>query len=96
MTAISVCQWEDGDSWNRYLDRLAVPEEPVERAHQDRILITRESPEAFEEPLWQAFFPQAHSATAIHRLDGSVANRAFAQFFQDHIRKLLWLRGGDR
>ena len=82
--------------WNRYLDLHSVSQEPVERAHQDRIKITRESPEAFEEPLWHAFFPEAHSPTAIHRLDEHAANPDFERYFQDHIRKLLWIRQGDR
>jgi len=34
--------------WNRYQDRLARREAPVERPHRDRILITKDSPEAFE------------------------------------------------
>ena len=29
----------------------------LERPHRDGIFITRESPEAFEEPIWQYFFP---------------------------------------
>lgn len=82
--------------WNRYLDLASTSQEPVERAHQDRIRITRESPEAFEEPLWQAFFPRAHLASADHRLDESTRNPEFERFFQDHIRKLLFIRKGSR
>jgi hypothetical protein len=82
--------------WNRYLDLMPVRQEPVERAHQDRIQITRESPEAFEEPIWMSFFPDAHSPTALHRLDDTVENPAFERFFQDHLRKLIRIRQGDR
>ena len=82
--------------WNQYLNLASKEQEPVERAHQDRILVTRESPEAFEEPLWQAFFPQAHLASAVHRLDESVVNPEFEQFFRNHIRKLLCIRNGSR
>src|SRR5262245_18504695 len=49
--------------WNRFLDHM--PRRgvaPVERAHRDGIAITAESPEAIEEPLWMAFFPEAHDS----------------------------------
>src|SRR3546814_12563391 len=47
--------------WNSFLARL--PERrsaPAERAHGDGIVVTADSPEAFEEELWMAFFGQLH------------------------------------
>jgi hypothetical protein len=41
--------------WNWLQAWAATAEAPVERPHRDRIQITKESPEAFEEPLWQYF-----------------------------------------
>lgn len=82
--------------WNWYLDLFPSKQVPVERAHQDRIRITRESPEAMEEPLWHAFFPHIHSLSATHRLTAGEVNPEFERFFQAHLRKLLLIRRGHR
>jgi len=68
----------------------------MERPHQDGILITRESPEAFEEPIWQYFFPHIHENNTIHTLPAQGGSAEFADFFSDHIRKILLLRKGTR
>jgi hypothetical protein len=83
-------------AWHWLQGRTARATEAVERPHRDRIYITRESPEAFEEPLWQFFFPWLHNETASHILDDTVEATDFATFFVDHIRKVLLLRGGAR
>jgi hypothetical protein len=82
--------------WNRYLDWFPVQQEPTERAHRDRIYVTRENPEAMEEPLWHAFFPHVHSTTALHRLTAAAADPDFEQFYKAHLRKMLLIRGGAR
>jgi hypothetical protein len=83
--------------WNRLLDRMPRrPAPPQERAHRDGISVTDESPEAFEEILWMAFFPTLHDAQRRDFLDADTRNPPFERFFRDHIRKLLWLRGGTR
>lgn len=68
----------------------------VERPHRDRIRITKDSPEAFEEPLWQAFFPWLHDPARCHVLDAATRHAGFEAFFASHLRKILWLRGGRR
>ena len=83
--------------WNRLLDRLPRrPAAPTERAHRDGIRVTAESPEAFEEVLWMAFFPALHALPADDFLDARTANPEFERFYREHIQKLLWLRGGGR
>lgn len=82
--------------WNRFLDRFTEEQAPHPRPHQDRIQITRESPEAFEEPIWQHFFPHVHDANAVHRLTADVSNHSFEQFFRQHIQKILFIRGRQR
>jgi hypothetical protein len=82
--------------WDRFLDRFQVEQPARERPHQDRIRITPESPEAYEEPIWQHFFPQAHAANRLHRLTEADRNRDFDAFFADHIRKLLLVRNATR
>ncbi|WP_316976686.1 sulfotransferase [Shumkonia mesophila] len=84
--------------WNRWLDRVARQDErPVERTHRDGIAITSNSPEAFEEMLWMAFFPGLHDPSHRASLDDPAADhRGFARFYVDHIRKLLAVRGRRR
>lgn len=83
--------------WNRFLDRMPRREQvAVERSHHDGIRVSADSPEAFEEMLWMAFFPAAHDPAVSQVLDGSSTNPGFEAFYRDHIRKLLVLRGGSR
>jgi hypothetical protein len=84
--------------WSRLVDWGQDSAEPpaTERPHQDRIRISAESPEAFEEPLWQFFFSQLHGAESLHRLTGERRSAEFDAFFRDHIRKILLLRRGRR
>ncbi len=84
-------------AWNWFQDRAAAgAQQPVERPHRDRIRITRESADAFEEPLWQAFFPWAHDPARCHAMDAATSHPGFERFFAAHLRKILWLRGGTR
>ena len=84
-------------AWNRFQDFMRpAAAEAVERPHRDRIRITRESPEAFEEPLWQAFFPVTHDPARYHVLGPDTQNSAFEACFGSHLRKILWLRAGTR
>lgn len=83
--------------WNWFIDHAAgARQEPQERAHKDRIKVSPESPEAFEEVLWMAFFRGAHGPGRSATLDATTANPAFEIFYRDHIRKILFLRGGSR
>lgn len=83
-------------AWNRLQERMAASGPPVERPHQDRIKITRDSPEAFEEPLWAHFFEHIHDPDALHRLTAGDRQPAFDEFFLEHLRKVLMLRAGSR
>lgn len=83
--------------WNWFVDRAASgPGGARERAHGDGIAVTAESPEAFEEVLWTAFFPDAHNPRVCGVLDERTSNPAFERFYRDHIRKLLLVRGRPR
>jgi hypothetical protein len=84
-------------AWNWFQDRVgADPGEARERPHRDRIRITKESADAFEEPLWQAFFRAAHDPAVCHVLDAQTRNPEFEACFASHLRKILHLRGGTR
>ncbi len=80
--------------WNR-----GQSDEPLalqERAHGDRLQVTQDSPEAMEEPLWMAFFPEAHNAEGSHVLDRDTNHPAFEKFYLDHLRKMLMVRDRHR
>ncbi len=83
--------------WNQFLDRAprrSVP--PRERVHADGLAVSPESPEALEEPLWMAFFPQSHRAHQSSILDAATDCPDFDHFYRNHLRKILLVRGGDR
>lgn len=84
--------------WNWFQDRFASQSahSPRERIHADRIRITPDSPEAFEEPLWQSYFAWLHDPHRVHVLDETVARPDFEDAFCTHLRKILALRGGER
>ena len=62
---------------------------PRERTHQDRIMITSDSPEALEEMLWAAFFPRCHDPNRRNLLSAADRHPAFETFYKTNIRKLM-------
>jgi hypothetical protein len=60
-----------------------------ERAHGDRMLINATSPEAMEEMIWTAFFPESHQADVSQVMGRQRRNPEFAAFYRKHIQKLL-------
>ena len=83
--------------WNSLRRHLPLPkQEPQERAHRDRLMITTDSPEAIEEVLWMHFFPGAHKPDCNQVLGAEEKQPQFETFYQDHIRKLLAVRHGQR
>lgn len=83
--------------WNSWLDRMPRRKEKErERTHKDGIKVTSESPEAFEEVLWMAFFPDLHDPGRTAVLDHTTCRPDFETFYRDHIRKLLAIRRACR
>jgi hypothetical protein len=83
--------------WDRWLARVPERDETAtERAHGDGIAVTSQSPEAFEEVLWMAFFEHIHDPAHSSVLHRETRNPAFERFYSEHIRKLLAIRGGRR
>lgn len=83
--------------WNALRRRLPLPKAvPAERAHRDRLVVGPDSPEAFEECFWQAFFPGRHDENVDQRLGAAARNAAFDHFYCAQLRKLLAVRGGQR
>lgn len=83
--------------WNWFVDRAGSRHQTSsERAHGDGIYVTPESPEAFEEVIWMAFFPKLHDPDVNAALTVETSSGDFEAFYRDHIRKLLFIRGGRR
>ncbi|WP_020399447.1 sulfotransferase [Kordiimonas gwangyangensis] len=83
--------------WSWFVDRAGRKDDVArERAHKDRIKVTPESPEAFEEILWMQFFPHVHQIGRSAVMDAGLQADAFEAYYRDHIRKILHLRGGRR
>lgn len=83
--------------WNWFVDHAGQRHETAgERAHGDGIEVTPESPEAFEEVIWMAFFRDLHNPDVCNALDAASENREFELFYREHLRKVLAIRGGRR
>lgn len=85
-------------TWNWFVDRAAAaaPRPAAERAHGDRIAVTPESPEAYEELVWMAYFEDAHAPGRSAVLDGRARHADFDAFYRSHIAKILHLRQRSR
>ncbi len=81
--------------WSRFVgsgDRDAAPQE---RAHGDGIQISQDSPEAFEEMLWRAFWRSHYPRDRIapwSRCD----EPEFVEFLVAHMRKVIALRAREK
>lgn len=82
--------------WNTV--RGLIPSNPnkVERAHQDRIMINAESPEALDEILLMSFFDGLHDPKVINTMDIETSNPGFEKFYKNSLLKLLALRKAKR
>lgn len=69
---------------------------PAERAHGDRILVTSNSPEAFEEILWMHFFSQVHQVEVSQKIPDDRHYPEFEKCYRAIIKKLLWQQGASR
>lgn len=81
--------------WDRVSRLFRQPGHARERAHGDGMLVDYDSPEAFEEVLWMAFWHGKYRTQDI--LPWSPDDRAagFERFFARHMRKVIAARGRD-
>jgi len=83
--------------WNWFLKHAGNSQtSKQERAHKDRIKVSSESPEAMEEVLWMQFFKTIHDPDVNNILAKDDFDLTFNQFYQEHIKKILFIRGGQR
>lgn len=67
------------------------------RAHGDGMAIGYDSPEAFEEVLWRAYWPEKYAEDRIipWTVSDADANGEFERFMRTHIQKMIALRAGQ-
>lgn len=80
--------------WRRFSAGFQRQDTPRERAHGDGMMVSADSPEAFEEMLWKAFWPKQYGKDRIGVWpeDGGAD---FKAFFQRHMAKIAVLGASD-
>lgn len=81
--------------WNVSASPFRHGTERRERAHGDGMLISPESPEAFEEMLWKPFWPSRYKSDHI-KLWQSRRFPEFDTFFEAHVKKVIMTRKRER
>lgn len=81
--------------WRRFTEPFGVDDTRRERAHGDGLEISGTSPEAFEEMIWQEFWPDHYQEDRILPWSPAEENSEFDKFLERHMRKLVVLRRED-
>jgi hypothetical protein len=82
--------------WSRLSSAFRQRTKSRMRAHGDGIQFGYDSPEAFEEIIWRAFWPEKYTHTSIALWGaGDIKDEASAFFFE-HMKKIIALRRPDR
>ncbi len=71
-------------------------EDKLERLHQDRIVVDKESPEAVEEWFWKDWFSSIFREEKSNIFDNKDTNKSFERFYRYHIRKLIISQNASR
>lgn len=82
--------------WSRFPRRFRMSAERRERAHGDGVEVGFDSPEAFEEALWHAFWPEKFARDHIEPWQADDRKAEFEDFFFRHMRKVIAVRGEGR
>lgn len=80
--------------WDRISRGIRKESKLSERAHGDGMQVGYDSPEAFEEILWKAFWPDKYLRDRIRLWTLQDCNEEFEAFFRNHMRKITALRSG--
>lgn len=83
-------------TWERLSRGFRRPGRAQERAHGDGIRIDYDSPEAFEEIVWKAHWPEKYRSDRIEPWSSAERNPAFEDFMHQHMRSIVALRAGIR
>lgn len=77
--------------WDKYSRLFKQSDIPRERAHGDGMMVSVDSPEAFEEIIWKSFWQSRYRNDRIIPWS-SVNYPEFESFFKNHIRKTVFLK----
>lgn len=80
--------------WHQLSQRFINYDTPRERAHGDGMMVNVDSPEAFEEIIWKAFWKKHYSRDRIFPWAGKKVAADFDIFFRSHIRKIISIAQG--
>ena len=80
--------------WHGLASGFRKADEARERAHGDGLLVSADSPEAFEEVLWRHFWPKHYAESSITPWR-DCSEPEFLEFFAKHMRKIIALRRAD-
>jgi hypothetical protein len=78
--------------WARFARRFQVTDERRERAHGDGMLVGVDSPEAFDEVVWRAFWRRHYLADRIQPWGPGDRDDEFLEFLRAHARKIVAAR----
>ena len=82
--------------WLRLVGAFRKQSELRERVHGDGIQIGYDSPEAFEEVLWRAFWPEKYGVDRIDLWGATDDKEDASSFFNQHMKKVIALRRPER
>ena len=77
--------------WNRFSQIFQRQVKSTERAHGDGMQINPDSHEALEEVVWKTFWQRHYHRDRLIPWEYE-ENENFKQFFDAHLRKIIWLR----
>lgn len=80
--------------WTDATRRFQQEARPAERAHGDGVAVGFDSPEAFEETLWMAFWPERYRDGVIRPWTRATRDEGFEAFFRAHMAKVV-AAGGE-
>jgi len=81
--------------WETLSRRFRKTADPKERAHGDGMQVSYDSPEAFEEVIWRAFWPEKFEGDTIELWSDHDVNDGFQAFFLEHMQRIIALRSED-
>jgi hypothetical protein len=82
--------------WSRFSNAFRQRAESRERAHGDGMQFNYDSPEAFEEILWRAFWPEKYTDVKIALWCADDIKNDACRFFTEHMKKIIALRRPHR
>ena len=78
--------------WEHLSGAFRVGDVKAERAHGDGMQVDVDSPEAFEEVAWRAFYPEKYSASRIALWHRDDTGDGFPEFFRSLMQRVIAVR----